>query len=64
MTPYGTAEQNKEKLSIIDVKLITLLHADNQLIITKDENDLQISVFQLNEIIQNYYLRTSTAKLK
>jgi hypothetical protein len=44
--------------------LVTLLFVDDQLIIAENENGLQKYFFQLNKIIQNYYLKILTVGTK
>jgi hypothetical protein len=42
----------------------TLLYADDQILITKSENDLQFAAYQLNRITRKYGIKISTLKSK
>jgi beta-xylosidase len=59
-TGGGTNEIQLENKSTIK----TVLYADDQVVIAKPEDDLQIAAHQLSNIAKKYNLKISTSKTK
>lgn len=56
--------QWQEQLNINDMALNTILFADDQVILSNTEDELQTAIYKLNEIADNYKLRISEKKTK